>query len=88
MACNLVNNFEVVLIKKLWLCSVLSRTLRVVVPAPTPHLGEGTGEGEGEGKGEGEGEGEGEGTATRRLPRGPCDISIDLTRIALYNICV
>ena len=27
MACNLVTNFEVALIKKLWQCSVLSRTL-------------------------------------------------------------
>ena len=53
MACNLVNNFEVVLIKKLWLCSVLSRTLRVVVPAPTPHLGGGGGEGGGGGGGYG-----------------------------------
>ena len=33
MACNLVTNFEVALIKKkLWQCSVLSRTL----PSPPP----------------------------------------------------
>ena len=36
MACNLVTNFEVALIKKLWQCSVLSRTL----PSP-PTLGGG-----------------------------------------------
>ena len=32
--------------------------------------------------------GEGEGTATRRLPRVPCDISIGSSRIPLDNICV
>ena len=32
--------------------------------------------------------GEGEGTATRRLPRDPCDISIGLSSIPLDNICV
>ena len=39
MAFNLVTNFEVALIKKLWQCSVHSRTLRVAVPSPPPpHL--------------------------------------------------
>ena len=41
MACNLVTNFEVALIKKLWQCSVLSRTLRVAVPSLPPTLGKG-----------------------------------------------
>ena len=36
MACNLVTNFKVALIKKLWQCSVLRRTLRVAVPSPPP----------------------------------------------------
>ena len=36
MAFNLVTNFEVALIKKLWQCSVHSRTLRVAVPSPPP----------------------------------------------------
>ena len=43
VACNLVTNFEVALIKKLWQCSVLSRTLQVAVPSPPPTLGEGEG---------------------------------------------
>ena len=30
----------------------------------------------------------GEGTATRSLPRDPCDISISLSRIRLDNVCV
>ena len=34
MACSLVTNFEVALMKKLWQCSVLSRNLRVAVPSP------------------------------------------------------
>ena len=65
MACKLVTNFEVALIKKLWQCSVLSCTL----PSP-PTLGEG------------------EGTATLKLPRDPCDISIGLSRIPLNKIGV
>ena len=36
MACNLVTNFEVALITKLWQCSVLHCTLRVAVPFPPP----------------------------------------------------
>ena len=32
--------------------------------------------------------GGGEGTATRRLPRDPCDISIGLSRIRFDNVCV
>ena len=36
MACKLVTNFEVALIKRLWQCSVLSRTLRVAAPSPPP----------------------------------------------------
>ena len=47
MACNLVTNFEVALIKKLWQCSVLSRTQRVALPSPPPHLGVGEVEGYG-----------------------------------------
>ena len=39
MACNLVTNFEVALIKKLWQCSLLSRTLREAVPSPPPSPG-------------------------------------------------
>ena len=71
VACNLVTNFEVALIKKLWQCSVPNGTLRVSLPSP-PQLTLG----------------EGEGTATRRLPRDPCDISIGLSSIPLDNICV
>ena len=36
MACNLVSNFEVALIKKLWQFSMLSHTLCVAVPSPPP----------------------------------------------------
>ena len=36
MACNLVSNFEVALIKKLWQFFVLSHTLCVAVPSPPP----------------------------------------------------
>ena len=46
MACNLVTNLGVALIKKRWQCSVFSHTLRVAVPSPPPHLG-GGGEGTG-----------------------------------------
>ena len=42
MACNLVTNFEVALIKKLWKCSF---TLRVAVTSPLPHLWGGGGYG-------------------------------------------
>ena len=35
----MVTNFEVALIKKLWQCSVLSPTLGVAVPYPTPKVG-------------------------------------------------
>ena len=66
MACNLVTNFKVASIKKLWQCSVPNGTLRVGLPSP-PQLTLG--------------EGEGEGTATRRLPRDPCDLSIGLSSI-------
>ena len=41
MACSLVTNFEVALMKKLWQCSVLSRNLRVAVPSPPPPWGRG-----------------------------------------------
>ena len=43
VACNLITNFEVALIKKPWQCSVLSRTLLVAVTSPPPHLGGGGG---------------------------------------------
>ena len=66
MACNLVTNFEVALIKKLWQCSVLSRTPLVALLSPPPHLGGG-------------------GTATHRLTKDPCDISIGLSRIPQYS---
>ena len=36
MACNLVSNFEVALIEKLWQFFVLSHTLHVAVPSPPP----------------------------------------------------
>ena len=39
MACNLVTNLGVALIKKRWQCSVFSHTLRVAVPSPPLHLG-------------------------------------------------
>ena len=45
MAWNSVSNFKVALIKILWQCSVLSRTLRVAVPSPPPTLREGEGRG-------------------------------------------
>ena len=35
----MVTNFEVALIKKLWRCSLLSRTLREAVPSPPPSPG-------------------------------------------------
>ena len=40
MACDLVTNFGVALMKKLWQCSVLSSTLRVAVPSLASHLRE------------------------------------------------
>ena len=44
MACNLVTNLEMALIKKPWQCSVLSRTLRVAAPSlPPPPTLEGKG---------------------------------------------
>ena len=45
VAWNSVSNFKVALIKILWQCSVLSRTLRVAVPSPPPTLREGVGRG-------------------------------------------
>ena len=53
---------------------MLSRTLRVAVPSPPPPPPPILGEGES--------------TATHRIPRNPCDISIGLSRIPLDNICV
>ena len=47
VACNLVTNFGVALIKKRWQCSVLSRTLRVALPSPPPPPPWGGGEGTG-----------------------------------------
>ena len=44
MACNLVINFEVALLKKLWQCSMPNGTLRVSLPSP-PQLTFGEGEG-------------------------------------------
>ena len=45
VAWNSVSNFKVALIKILWQCSVLSRTLRVAAPSPPPTLREGEGRG-------------------------------------------